>query len=199
APMTTVPFSQSLRERTWNTHNDTESATFMADLMSGKGTRDDYVALVAQHYFMYEALERGERRFAAHPEASQIITARLTRLPHVEADLEYLVGPNWRSEISPTPATQRYVARIEGLDWAGGFIAHHYTRYLGDLSGGQHIYKVIQRRFDLGTDGVRFYLFDDIADPAEFKNQYRAALDGFAWGEADAERIIHEVIAAYEF
>ncbi|HRQ00540.1 MAG TPA: biliverdin-producing heme oxygenase, partial [Terrimesophilobacter sp.] len=56
--MTTAPFSQALRERTWNTHNDTEGATFMSDLMRGAGTRDDYIALVAQHYFMYEALER---------------------------------------------------------------------------------------------------------------------------------------------
>lgn len=196
--MTTAPFSQTLRERTWNTHNSTESATFMSDLMSGKGTRDDYTALVAQHYFMYEALERVEQRFTADPEASRVITARLTRLPHLEADLEFLMGADWRSEISPTPATERYVARIEAADWAGAFIAHHYTRYLGDLSGGQHIYKVMQRRFDLGIDGVRFYLFDDIADPAEFKNEYRAALDGFGWSEADAELVIDEVVAAYQ-
>lgn len=195
--MTTAPFSQTLRERTWNTHNATEGATFMSDLMSGKGTRDDYVALVAQHYFMYEALERVEQRFAAHSEAAQIITARLTRLPLLEADLEYLIGSDWRTSISPTPATERYVARINALDWAGGFIAHHYTRYLGDLSGGQHIYKVMQRRFDLGLDGVRFYLFDDIADPNEFKNEYRAVLDGFGWAEDEAERVVDEVVAAY--
>lgn len=196
--MTTVPFSQTLRERTWNTHNATEGAAFMSDLMSGKGTRDDYIALVAQHYFMYEALERVEQRFTGHPEASRVITPRLTRLPHLEADLEHLLGPDWRSEISPTPANERYVARIEALDWAGGFIAHHYTRYLGDLSGGQHIYKVMQRRFDLGIDGVRFYLFDDIPDPIEFKNEYRAALDGFDWSPVDAERVIDEVVAAYQ-
>src|SRR5690606_36152967 len=98
-------------------------------------------------------------------------------------DLEHLVGANWRDEISALPATERYVAQIEGLDpeWGGGFIAHHYTRYLGDLSGGQHIYKVMQRRFGLGDDGIAFYLFAEIADPAEFKNEYRAALDGFSW------------------
>ncbi|HRN28609.1 MAG TPA: biliverdin-producing heme oxygenase [Terrimesophilobacter sp.] len=196
--MTTAPFSQALRERTWNTHNDTEGATFMSDLMRGAGTRDDYIALVAQHYFMYEALERVEQRFRDHPETVGIITSRLTRLPHVAADLEYLIGADWRTEISPTPATERYVARIENLDWAGGFIAHHYTRYLGDLSGGQHIYKVMQRRFDLGTDGVRFYLFDDIADPTEFKNDYRAALDAITWTPDETERVINEVIAAYE-
>src|SRR5690606_18540080 len=176
--MSSIPFSQTLRERTWNTHSDAEGATFMSDLMKGKGTRDDYIALVAQHYFLYEALERVEQLFSAHPQAMQVITPRLTRLPLLEPDLEHLLGHHSRAEIVAVPATERYIERIETLDpeWAGGFIAHHYTRYLGDLSGGQHIYKVMQRRFDLGIDGVRFYLFDDIADPAEFKNEYRAAL-----------------------
>jgi heme oxygenase len=27
----------------------------------------------------------------------------------------------------------------------GGFVAHHYTRYLGDLPGGQVIRTVLQR------------------------------------------------------
>ena len=34
---------------------------FMQNLMTGKGTRDDYIALVAQHYFIYEALEAAPR------------------------------------------------------------------------------------------------------------------------------------------
>ena len=49
--MTVIPFSQALRERTWGSHGDSEGATFMSDLMQGKGTRDDYIAMVAQHYF----------------------------------------------------------------------------------------------------------------------------------------------------
>ncbi len=61
--MTVVPFSQALRERTWTGHGDSEGASFMRDLMEGRGTRDDYIALVAQHYFIYEALERGRGSF----------------------------------------------------------------------------------------------------------------------------------------
>lgn len=197
--MSSTPFSQTLRERTWNTHSDTEGATFMSDLMSGKGTLDDYIALVVQHYFIYEALERVEQRYLDHAEASQVITARLSRIPNLVADLEHLIGPHWRDEIEAVPATATYVARIENLDpaWGGGFIAHHYTRYLGDLSGGQHIYKVMQRRFGLSDDGIKFYIFDDITDPTEFKNEYRAALDSFGWSATESDRVIDEVIAAY--
>ena len=55
--MAVIPFSQALRERTWSSHGDSEGADFMKDLMTGKGTREDYIALVAQHYFIYEAIE----------------------------------------------------------------------------------------------------------------------------------------------
>ena len=55
--MSVIPFSQALRERTWTNHGDSEGADFMKDLMTGKGTREDYIALVAQHFFIYEAIE----------------------------------------------------------------------------------------------------------------------------------------------
>ena len=53
--------------------------------------------------------------------------------------------------------------------WAGGFVAHHYTRYLGDLSGGQAIGRLMKRHFGFETNGILFYLFDQIADPKAFK------------------------------
>lgn len=170
----------------------------MHDLMSGKGSRDDYVALVAQHYFMYEALEAVADAMADDAIAAPFITPQLTRLPALVADLEFLLGPDWLEFASPLPSTTRYVERIHGVSgWAGGFIAHHYTRYLGDLSGGQHIYKVMQKRFGFDTNGVGFYLFDQIADPKEFKDTYRERLDAVAWDDTERERVIDEVVTAY--
>lgn len=199
--MSVLPFSQALRERTWSGHSDSEGAGFMTDLMKGDGTREDYIALVAQHYFIYEALEAAETVFADDPVVAHFATPRLTRLPALEADLEFLIGPDWRDRIEPLPATRRYVDRIRQVaaTWAGGFVAHHYTRYLGDLSGGQFIRKVMQRRFGFDTNGVGFYLFDEIADPQEFKQTYRDELDQVDWDDAERERVIDEVLLAYRF
>jgi heme oxygenase len=195
-----IPFSQALRARTWSNHGDSENAGFMADLMAGKGTRDDYVALVAQHYFIYEALEAVTERMREDPVARPFISDKLTRLPAIEADLAFLVGPDWRDSIAPLPTTVRYVARINEVSaWPGGFIAHHYTRYLGDLSGGQIIRTLMQRQFGFETNGVGFYLFGDIAKPKEFKDTYRAQLDAVGWDEAERERVIDEVMVAYRF
>jgi heme oxygenase len=196
-----IPFSQALRERTWTGHSDSEGAGFMTDLMSGKGSRDDYIALVAQHYFIYEALEAAADRMKNDPVAAAFISPKLTRLPAIEEDLRFLIGEDWRDQISPLPTTERYVRRINEVaaTWNGGFIAHHYTRYLGDLSGGQIIRTLMQRQFGFETNGVGFYLFGDIAKPKEFKETYRAQLDAVDWDDAERDRVIDEVMVAYRF
>jgi heme oxygenase len=200
--VTAIPFSQVLRERTWASHGDSEGADFMKDLMTGKGSREDYIALVAQHYFIYEAIEGAAEHFANDPVAAPFIMSQLTRLPAIEADLKFLIGADWRNEIAPLGTAAAYAARVREIaadNWAGGFIAHHYTRYLGDLSGGQVIRTLMQRQFGFDTNGVGFYLFDQIAKPKEFKNTYREQLDAVQWDDAQRDRVIDEVLAAYRF
>ncbi len=196
-----IPFSQSLRERTWSGHGDSEGAGFMSDLMTGKGTREDYIALVAQHFFIYEALEAVAETMAADPVAAPFISAQLTRLPAIRLDLEFLLGERWHQLITPLPTTERYVDRINTVaaTWAGGFVAHHYTRYLGDLSGGQVIRSLMQRQFGFESNGVGFYLFDQIAQPKRFKETYREQLDAVDWSAEERERVIDEVLIAYRF
>jgi heme oxygenase (biliverdin-producing, ferredoxin) len=135
------------------------------------------------------------------PVASRFISDKLTRLPALEADLEFLIGPDWRASIAPLPTTQAYVSRIRRVaaTWPGGFVAHHYTRYLGDLSGGQFIGRLMQRRFGFDTNGIGFYLFGDIADPKAFKDVYREQLDAAPWDDEEKERVIDEVLVAYRF
>lgn len=196
-----ISFSAALRERSSQAHSGSEHAGFMDDLMQGRGTRDDYVALVAQHWFVYEALEQAAARMQTDPIASAFITPKLTRLPALEADLSFLIGADWRDRITPLPTTQRYVDRIRevGATWPGGFVAHHYTRYLGDLSGGLFIGKLMARQFGFDTNGIGFYIFDEIADPKAFKEVYRTQLDTAPWDAAERERVIDEVLAAYQF
>lgn len=196
-----IPFSQALRERTRGVHQESEGSGFMQDLMSGRGSRDDYIALLSQHYFIYEALEEAAAGLADDPVATLFISPALTRLPAIEADLEFLLGDDWRERIEPLPSTVRYTARIRevGSDWPGGFVAHHYTRYLGDLSGGQIIRTLLQRQYGFETNGVGFYLFADIAKPKLFKDTYRSQLDAVEWTEEERDRVIAEVALAFRF
>jgi heme oxygenase len=138
---------------------------------------------------------------ASDPVAAAFISPQLTRLGAIEADLSFLIGDGWRDSIHPLPTTERYVDRIDTVaaTWAGGFIAHHYTRYLGDLSGGQMIRTLMQRQFGFDTNGVGFYLFDEIASPKDFKQTYRTQLDAVDWSPEERDRVIDEVLIAYSF
>ncbi len=197
-----VPFSVELKERTWTGHSESEHAGFMHDLMKGEGTLEDYIGLVAQHWYMYDALESVEQRFLDDPIASRVITPKLTRLASVEADLRTLIGEDWRDKIAPLPSTINYCERIREIGaqgWGGGFVAHHYTRYLGDLSGGQAIGRLMQRYFGLGPEAVSFYHFAEIPSPVDFKNEYRTELDSIEWSPEEQTRVVDEVMVAYRF
>ena len=199
--MSVVPFSQALRERTWSGHGESEGAGFMHDLMTGEGTRDDYVALVVQHYFVYEALEAAAAKFAdirrgpAVPERAAHPDAGPRGRPRVPARRRLEAADHGGSRDGTLRRAHQRDRRPKG--WAGGFVAHHYTRYLGDLSGGQAIGRLMKRHFGFETNGILFYLFDQIADPKAFKETYREQLDAAGWDDAERERVIDEVLNAY--
>lgn len=192
-----MPFSAALRERTRKAHEEAESSPFVRELLEGKQSRSDYVALAGQQYFVYQALEAVAEQLREDAVAGAFIAPELTRLPAIEADLDFL-DPGWRERLQPLPATQAYVETIRRTaDWPGGFIAHHYTRYLGDLSGGQVIRTLLQRQFGFGADGVSFYLFADIEKLKRFKDAYREQLDAVPWDDAERERVLAEANVAF--
>jgi heme oxygenase len=118
----------------------------------------------------------------------------------LEADLRFFFGQDWPPQIQPNEGTQAYCDRLREVcfSWPGGFVAHHYTRYMGDLSGGQMIAKAVERSYDLQERrGTQFYVFDRIGDLSAFKNQYRANLDAGPWDDAEKQRIVEEVLLAY--
>lgn len=200
APAADVPFSERLRDRTRSGHGASSRAGFMSDLLRGTGTHDDLVRLLAQYWHVYRALEQAASCAVADPVAGAFVTERLTRLPSLEADLAHLAGPTWRDRLGAVPATVEYVDRLRVVAAASptAFVAHHYTRYLGDLSGGQFIGRALRQRHELPDEATSFFTFDDVPDPTAFKEEYRARLDAAPWGEDEQEAVVAEVLVAYD-
>ncbi len=159
----------------------------------------DHADLLGQYAFVYDALERAAERMVDHPVVAPFVTPQLTRMPAIRADLEYLIGPDWSELVCPLPATTAYVRRLNEVaaTWPGGFVAHHYTRYLGDLSGGRAIGTVLSDRFGFETNGVLFWICEQVADPAAFGDTYRDQLDRAPWDADEQERVIAEVETAH--
>ncbi|MET8288606.1 heme oxygenase (biliverdin-producing) [Streptomyces sp. NPDC048448] len=195
------PFSTLIRTASHEQHTEAETSTFMSDLLGGRLGVDAYARYTEQLWFVYEALEADAGTLAADPVAGPFIQPGLLRRAALERDLTHLRGAGWRSTLTALPATEAYAARVAecARAWPGGYIAHHYTRYLGDLSGGQIIRDKAERTWGFARkgDGVRFYVFEDIANPAAFKRGYRALLDSVPADDLERQRIIAECKRAF--
>ena len=114
--------------------------------------------------------------------------------------LAFYFGDNWRTSVKATPAAQDYVARIHQIaqEEPELLVGHHYTRYIGDLSGGQILKNIAQKAMNLGEhDGLRFYEFEAIPDEKGFKTNYRTTLDNLPIDQAVADRIVEEANHAF--
>jgi heme oxygenase (biliverdin-producing, ferredoxin) len=191
-------FSARLRTATRGEHGDTEQAEFLTALLDGRLSREQYAALAGQLYHVYDVLEEAADHLRHDEVASRFDLPGLRRREALQADLEFYLGPSWPDRIAPHDATRRYCDRLRAIcfDWPAGFVAHHYTRYLGDLSGGQAIAVRIAQTYDLtDPEGVRFYRFEE--KPKRLKDRYRSLLDTAPWDRAEQDRIIDEVRVAY--
>ncbi len=193
-------FSAKMKRQTWVDHDDAEYTGYMQALLGGELTKEEYADMVAQHYYAYLVIEDAAKQLKDDPVAGPFINEGLHRLEALEADLEYLLGADWREKIKPNAGTEEYVARLKEVCYTspGAFVAHHYTRYLGDLSGGQIIRAATIRAFDLkDNEGVQFYVFPQIPDYKAFKIDYRDALDAAPWSDEEQQEVIDEVLVAY--
>jgi heme oxygenase len=193
------PFATRLRAQTQAAHTRAESAGFMSNLMGGTGSVDDYAALLGQYFFIYEALERVGESFRTDAVGRAFVNDALLRSAALASDLEYFEGDTWRDRIVALPATERYVARLESVaaSSSASFVAHHYLRYLGDLSGGQIIRVMVQRHYAIPDEGLSFLVFPLIPKPKPFKDLYRAALEDAAWTAEERDGFIDEVDVSY--
>ncbi|MFF4419630.1 MULTISPECIES: biliverdin-producing heme oxygenase [Streptomyces] len=196
-------FSTVIRVASHEQHTEAETSTFMSDLLGGRLGVDAYTRYTEQLWFVYRALEDAAESLKDDPVAGPFIQPELMRVAEIERDLAHLVGPDWRESVVALPATRAYADRVAecAAQWPGGYVAHHYTRYLGDLSGGQIIRDKAERTwgFERKGDGVRFYVFADISNPAAFKRTYRELLDAIAADDLEKQRIIDECKRAFDF
>jgi len=189
-----------LREGTKKAHTMAENTGFIACFLKGTVEPNSYRKLVANLYFVYSAMEEEMQKHQNHPVLGSLYFPELNRKASLEQDLAYYYGPNWKEQIAPSTATQDYVARIHelGAQSPDLLIAHLYTRYMGDLSGGQILKKIAQNAMNLSEGvGTSFYEFEQISDEKAFKAMYRERLDAAPLEDAVTDSIVEEANDAF--
>lgn len=192
--------ASKLRVGTKKAHTMAENVGFVKCFLKGVVEKSSYRKLVGNFYFIYSAMEEEMEKHQNHPIVSKINFPQLNRKQTLEEDLSYYYGFNWREQIQLSPAGEAYVQRIREISATEPelLIAHSYTRYLGDLSGGQILKNIAVTAMNLGEgQGTAFYEFAEITDEKEFKANYRQTLDELPIDEATADRIVDEANAAF--
>lgn len=137
----------------------------------------------------------------------------LNRREALVQDLEFFYGADRVAELidpkNMTPAVQKYVQAMKDACEKSPalLIAHSYSRYLGDLSGGQILAKRLKKhvlKLDENdsawdtTNGLNFYNFENLGNQADFKNFYRERLNAAKVDEKTRDLIVSEAVQSFE-
>ena len=199
-----IVLSKALKSGTEESHAAAESVHFVKNFIKGKIDRDLFARLTLNLYFVYQTLEKLLDTHAHLHFPSLHFPKELNREEVLEDDVEFYHGYNWKSTQHPSPAAKDYMERMEYIAKTEPLLllSHAYTRYLGDLSGGRVLARVARKALNLGgkgdNDGLRFYYFDNISNPKQFKDDYRSRLDQLRGIDlAQAERLVAEANVAF--
>jgi heme oxygenase len=196
--MTTL--SKQIKEGTKKSHTMAENTGFITCFLKGVVERKSYLRLLCDLYHIYSAMEKEFVRHQNDTILSNIYYPELFRKESIEKDLEYYLGENWRNNITQTKSCTEYVSRIREISNVNQdlLIAHHYTRYIGDLSGGQVLKGIAQTALKVDDEGMNFYTFKLIPDEKKFKNEYRMTLDNLPFDQNEIDAIIEEANYAFK-
>ncbi|EGD54710.1 heme oxygenase (biliverdin-producing) [Gordonia neofelifaecis] len=193
--------SEEMKKGSMIEHEQAENSEFMAELLAGRINEAGYIAYLQRLRVVYDALEQASRALADDAQVALVHDPALERVVAIDADLAHW-SARTGAEVRPldSVAADAYAARLaEAASWGGLVVAHHYTRYLGDLSGGQAIGRILDRAFELDGEGIAMYAFDLDVATKPYKDGYRARLDaiGETLSADDRARIVDEVRVAF--
>ena len=189
----------ALKEGTKESHSAAENTKFVASFLRGVVDYEEYRKLLTNFYYVYDTMEQRIRE-TEDPMVQAIRSESLERKEAIERDLEYYYGADWKDKQIPSEACNTYCHRINEIAEKDPYllVAHHYTRYIGDLSGGKILREITARVLKPPAGkGLDFYEFPSIPDAKLFKQNYRAVLDNLGTDSSQENALITEANYAF--
>ncbi len=204
-PETAAELSQELKTHTAAAHAAAEDSSFVAELMGGTLDAAALISLLDQSLIIYRALEAALASHVNHPQLGAFIDPKLARVGALERDMAYHHGADWEAQLADgritiVPATRTYADELStlGRESIEFLLAHHYVRYMGDLSGGLIIQRMVQRHYGIADEGLNYYAFDQIAKPKPYKDAYRTLLDTTDFTREQKDSILAHASNSFE-
>lgn len=168
----------------------------MASMLRGRASRDGYALFLRNLLPVYRALESGLEGRRGDPRLAPLALPALYRSAAIERDLATLLGAEaaWPAMLSSGAAYGQQVTRATDIR----LIAHAYVRYMGDLSGGQILSRILARTPGLEGIALAFHDYPTIADCKQYREMYRDIIDRTTLAPAEEEVVLEEASAAFE-
>ncbi|EPB92498.1 hypothetical protein HMPREF1544_00511 [Mucor circinelloides 1006PhL] len=206
--------ASAMREGTKVVHRAAETSVFTKRFLKGDINADEYGRYINSLYFVYKYMEELLEQYKDHMVVSIIhFPHELNRRESLEKDLEFFYGQERVAELTNpdtmTPAVKKYVQALKDACEKSPalLIAHSYSRYLGDLSGGQILSKRLKKHvlhldendssWDT-TEGLNFYHFNNLGNQTDFKNFYRERLNAAKVDQQTRDLIVSEAVFSFE-
>ena len=192
-------FHAQIKLRSDSAHREAEEAPFIAELMGGTLSTSAYLDYLKALAPIYQRMEQLFTARGSEEPLSYFDHRALDRAEFIAADISYLEGASEDTgDIKSLPSISNYLKTLHDEISPVRLTAHHYIRYLGDLSGGQAIARLVARHYQIPAEALNFYNFEDIGDIVFYKKRYRDFLNLIALDEVQQEEFLSEVELLYK-
>lgn len=197
-----MSIAMMLREGTADKHQETEKVPYIRAIFRGGLDAQTYTYQLESLLAVYTEMEELYRQNKDNPILAKLYFPALFREKSLKEDIasfQKKFSTKLRGSISK--ATQNYIDHIKNIAKTKPelLVAQAYVRYLGDLSGGQSIKKVVAKTFELeGNEGTAFYEFPEIEDLMAFKGIYRQNLDTLPLNDSQKAELLAEANATFD-
>jgi heme oxygenase len=170
----------ALRDHVQALHVQAERSGIINDVLRGHATIGGYMLLLRNLLPCYEAMERALEQHRRSPILQLFARPELYRAEAIKSDLARF-NASWRQDLPLLPQAAAYQGDIEACTRGAGtaLIGHAYARYLGDLSGGMVLRRLLAPMLppDRQPAGLDFHEFPGVSDVSACKLEFRSAID----------------------
>lgn len=187
-------FTETLREQTKELHLAAEQTEFMKQMFIGGLPLSKYLEYLMSLEKIYSVLEYEIRDSIDSDIILSVFDTRLERSALISKDIKAIARKHVlkRSTIDIINEYVKYIKSSNEVE----LLAHHYIRYLGDLSGGQMISKLLQRSYSFSDNQTLFYKFD--LDAKQYREEYKTRLNDIVVSDESANIFINAVNNIYK-
>lgn len=192
-------FAERVKEETWEEHEASKDQPFAVELMAGNLDKNAYIQWIIGLLPIYKTLETGMKANRDKYSIYLFDHRRLDRTERIESDLAFWRVDPYTAE-SPLAEAEFYHETVQAAVDSGSpqrILAHHYTRYMGDMIGGQVISRQLQKMYGMAPEGISFYDFSDIGDIYHYRKTYKSLYDLIPWDNDERDEFIAEAKRAY--